>query len=116
MNYGYNILLSAMNREITGMGYLTQLGVFHDNRFNAFNLSCDLMEPFRILADRHVTDNVPTKFEREEKRLFWNLLNQQVLIGSTRQTVLNAMRIYVRSVMQALNENTPNTIQFFEEV
>ena len=46
LNYGYSILLSAFNREIVLNGYLTQLGLFHDNMFNRFNLASDLMEPF----------------------------------------------------------------------
>ena len=45
------IVLSVFNREITANGYLTQLGLFHDNMFNQSNLSCDLMEPFRCLID-----------------------------------------------------------------
>lgn len=52
LNYGYTILLSAFNREIAACGYATQLGLHHDNVFNQFNLSSDLMEPFRILIDR----------------------------------------------------------------
>lgn len=55
LNYGYGLLLSAVNREISINGYLTQLGLFHDNMFNPYNLSCDLMEPFRILVDRIVS-------------------------------------------------------------
>ena len=62
LNYGYSIILSAFNREIVAHGYLTQLGVFHDNMFNHFNLSCDLMEPFRILVDRKVKSMSFTDF------------------------------------------------------
>lgn len=51
LNYGYAVLLSAFNREIVAGGYLTQLGIWHDNEFNQFNLSCDLMEPLRTIVD-----------------------------------------------------------------
>ena len=44
LNYGYSILLSAFNREIVANGYITQLGLFHDNMFNQFNFGSDLME------------------------------------------------------------------------
>ena len=63
LNYGYSIILSAFNREIVAHGYLTQLGIFHDNMFNHFNLSCDLMEPFRILIDRRVEAMKLTDFQ-----------------------------------------------------
>ena len=42
LNYGYGILLSAVNREIVARGYLTQCGICHRSEFNQFNLSCDL--------------------------------------------------------------------------
>lgn len=54
LNYGYSIILSAFNREIVSNGYITQLGIFHDNRFNPFNLASDMMEPYRILVDKKV--------------------------------------------------------------
>ena len=44
LNYGYTILLSCFNREIAASGYLTQLGIWHDNAENPFNLGSDLME------------------------------------------------------------------------
>lgn len=50
LNYGYAILLSSVNREIAARGYLTQAGICHRNEFNQFNLSCDFMEPFRLLS------------------------------------------------------------------
>ena len=57
LNYGYGLLLSACNREIVANGYITQLGLFHDNMFNQFNLGSDLMEPFRPLVDKIVREN-----------------------------------------------------------
>ena len=67
LNYGYTILLSTFNKEIVNLGYLTQLGIHHKNEFNQFNLSCDLMEPFRILIDKFVFDNKITEFDSDYK-------------------------------------------------
>lgn len=67
LNYGYSIILSAFTREVVANGYITQLGLFHDNMFNQFNLASDLMEPFRILVDREVTEMKLLQFEHEEK-------------------------------------------------
>lgn len=113
LNYGYSILLSAMNREIVAHGYLTQLGIFHDNMFNYFNLSCDLMEPFRILVDRRVKGMELHAFASEEKHLLVNLLNETVTINQTRQTVLNAIKYYCRSIFDALNEGDLSLILFY---
>ena len=54
LNYGYAILLSTVNKEIVSNGYLTQLGIHHKNEFNQFNLTCDLMEPFRVIIDHFI--------------------------------------------------------------
>ena len=54
LNYGYSLLLSTFSRCVVANGYITQLGLFHDNVFNQFNLACDLMQPFRPLVDLKV--------------------------------------------------------------
>ena len=113
LNYGYSLLLSTFNREVSANGYLTQLGIFHSNMFNHFNLSCDLMEPFRILVDRHVHAQNPTQFDKDEKHEMWRLLEQTVLIDGTHQTVANAIRIYTRSVLEAINDADASEILFF---
>ena len=113
LNYGYSIILSAFNREIVAEGYLTQLGIFHDNMFNHFNLSCDLMEPFRILIDRKVKSLKLTDFTSEEKYILVNTLNETVVINQSRQTTLNAIKHYCRSVFDALNEGDLSLIQFY---
>ena len=113
LNYGYRILLSAFNREIVAQGYLTQLGIFHDNMFNPFNLSCDLMEPFRILIDKQVKASDLGEMTTEVKRKLTNVLNDIVWIDQTKQTVLNAIKIYCRSIFEALNEGDLSLIQFY---
>lgn len=113
LNYGYSIILSAFNREIVAHGYLTQLGIFHDNMFNHFNLSCDLMEPFRVLVDRKVKSMKFVEFASEEKYSLINALNETVTINKTNQTVLNAIKYYCRSVFDALNDGDLSLIQFY---
>ena len=114
LNYGYSILLSAMNREIIAEGCITQLGIFHENQFNQFNLSSDLMEPFRPLVDRKVVEMMPETFDNSCKHTLWALMNDEVVIADTHQTVLNAMRIYTRSVLRALDEDAPDEIRFYK--
>lgn len=113
LNYGYSMILSMFNREVCANGYLTQLGIFHDNMFNHFNFSCDLMEPFRILVDQHVYVNKPETFSSEEKHYMWRLLEDYVLINETRQTLSNAIKIYTKSVLEAINDKDPFAIKFY---
>ena len=67
LNYGYAVLLSTVNKEVILNGYLTQLGIHHKNEFNDFNLSCDLMEPFRIIIDDFVYSNQNRNLDSEYK-------------------------------------------------
>ena len=114
LNYGYSIILSAFTREITANGYLTQLGIFHDNMFNQFNLASDFMEPFRILIDRKVKQMNLEEFDHDEKLQLIDVLNQEVQIDGRTQYVNNAIKIYCRSVLDALNEDDSSLIQVYK--
>lgn len=113
LNYGYSIILSAFTREVVMNGYITQLGIFHDNMFNQFNLASDLMEPFRVLVDRQVLAMPLEEFEHEEKMQFVNILNQEVQIDGKVQYVNNAIKIYCKSIFDALNEDDSALIRFY---
>lgn len=113
LNYGYGIILSAFNREIVANGYSTQLGLFHDNMFNQFNLGSDLMEPFRPLIDRRVLSMKPEKFEHEEKMKVLDVLNEEVSIGGKKEFINNAIKIYCKSIFDALNDKDTSLIKFY---
>ena len=115
LNYGYGILLSHFNREIVSSGYLTQLGLFHGNQFNYFNLSSDLMEPFRIFVDKQIYDLNPSKFGSDEKRDVLLSFTKSVTIDGKRREIPAAIRIYCRSVFSALNSGKTDRICFFED-
>lgn len=114
LNYGYSIILSAFTREIVAGGYITQLGLFHDNMFNQFNFASDLMELFRILVDREVVNMSMTEFAQDEKMRLVDILNQEVVIDGKKQYVNNAIKIYCKSVFDALNENDSALIRFYK--
>ena len=87
LNYGYSIILSAFTR--------------------------DLMEPFRVLVDRQVLTMPLEEFEHEEKMQFVNILNQEVQIDGKVQYVNNAIKIYCKSIFDALNEDDSALIRFY---
>ena len=115
LNYGYTILLAAFNREIASSGYSTQLGIFHDNMFNPFNLGSDLMEPFRIAVDWTVYQMDLTEFSHEEKMQLVAVLNKEVRIDGKYQYLNNAIRIYCKSVFEALNEEDISLLRFYSD-
>ncbi len=112
LNYGYSLILSTFNREVVCCGYLTQLGVFHDNMFNQYNLSCDLMEPFRPIVDFTVKEMNPIKFEKAEKLALVNMLNTEISIDGRNNTLLNAIKIYTKSVVNAIELQDISLIRF----
>lgn len=110
LNYGYTLLLSQFNRYIVAKGYLTQLGIHHKNPFNPFNLSCDLMEPFRPFIDLKVIDLSEDNF----KNKLISFLNHPVYIHGKKQTLIHAIQIYCSSIFLALNTGKIECIQFLE--
>lgn len=113
LNYGYSIILSAFTREIVSNGYITQLGIFHDNMFNPFNLASDLMEPFRPLVDEMVYDMQLQTFDKEEKWKLIDILNHTVMINGRSEYVGNAIKIYCKSILDALCNEDVSLIRFY---
>lgn len=114
LNYGYAILLSQFNKEIVSNGYNTQIGIKHHNIYNQFNLSSDLMEPFRPLVDNIVKQNYGEVFNGTMKLKLVDVLNHKVHIKSKDQYVSNAIAIYVKSVFKAIEKQNVELIDFFE--
>lgn len=54
LNYGYTILRAAVTRALMGSGLLPAIGIFHRNKYNAFPLADDIMEPYRPYVDELV--------------------------------------------------------------
>ena len=115
LNYGYSLLLSTCARETALNGYITQIGLFHDNIFNQFNLASDLMEPFRPIVDNLVKNMMPEKFEHDEKIEILRLLQKEVIIAGRKECVNNAMKIYCRSIFDALNDGDISLIKFYKD-
>ena len=103
LNYGYAIILSAVSREVVARGYLTQVGICHRNEYNQFNLSCDLMEPFRPIVDRVVFDNFEGDFDRGFKLLLVDVLNQGIPYKGGIYRVGSVISLYVSDCLKALN-------------
>lgn len=65
LNYGYAILRAATARALSGSGLLNTLGIHHKNKYNAFALADDIMEPFRPIVDEKVFE-IMKNFDEQE--------------------------------------------------
>ncbi len=74
LNYGYAILRACVARGLVGSGLLPTLGIHHHNRYNAYCLADDIMEPYRpyvdalvcrLVVDGHLTEELTVELKRE---------------------------------------------------
>lgn len=103
LNYGYAVLLSAVNREVVSRGYLTQCGICHHSEYNEFNLACDLMEPFRPVVDRMVDEWIGAEFDSEARRMLGDLMNTTVGYRGGAYKLGSVVSLFVQDCINALN-------------
>ncbi|HNU17344.1 MAG TPA: type II CRISPR-associated endonuclease Cas1, partial [Saprospiraceae bacterium] len=53
-NYGYALLRAVIARNLVSSGCLPALGIHHRNKYNAFCLADDIMEPYRPVVDLYI--------------------------------------------------------------
>lgn len=96
LNYGYAILRAIVARSLVGTGLLPTLGIHHHNRYNAFCLADDIMEPYRPFVDEIVLEIVKsgTTYSSLTKEIKWRLLSipqVDVLINDKRSPLMVAV-------------------------
>ncbi len=111
LDYGYTLLLSSFNREIVKNGCFTQLGINHQSYFNQFNLSSDLMEPFRYLVDELTYENRELFFEDSKYRLMDLFTNTYKYDGSE-MYLINIIEKYVKTILSSLNSGSTSIKEF----
>jgi len=67
LNYGYAVLRAATARAVVAAGLLPTLGIHHSNKYNAFCLADDLMEPYRPFIDLEVVDLMQQGYDELNK-------------------------------------------------
>lgn len=104
LNYGYIILRAAVARAIAGSGLLSTLGLHHHNKYNAFCLADDLMEPFRPLVDAKVLEIIKTFPDQELtvaiKAELLQILTQTVYFKDIKSPLMVALNKTTTSLQQ----------------
>lgn len=65
LNYGYAILRAIVARSLVASGLLPTLGIHHHNRYNAYCLADDIMEPYRPFVDKLVAEIVDNELSKQ---------------------------------------------------
>lgn len=95
LNYGYAILRAVIARALVSSGLLPTLGIHHHNRYNAYCLADDIMEPYRPYVDRLIVNLMQrgTDYSELTKELKGELLSIPVLdviVGGKRSPLMVA--------------------------
>lgn len=95
LNYGYALLRAVVARALVGSGLLPTLGIHHHNRYNAYCLADDIMEPYRPFVDSLVVQTMQEMPETETittdiKRRLLTVPTLEVHIGGQRSPLMVA--------------------------
>ena len=104
LNYGYAILRAVVARALVGAGLLPTLGIHHHNRYNAYCLADDIMEPYRPYVDKLVAemleDGADDKLTATNKVKLLNIPVIEVLINGKRSPLMIAVSQTVSSLVK----------------
>lgn len=103
LNYGYAILRSIVARALTASGMFPSMGIHHRNKYNAFCLADDIMEPYRPYVDWLVLnlsdmDNAKVEITRQQKIELLKLPQVDVEIGELNRPLFHAVSITTASL------------------
>ncbi len=109
LNYGYAVLRAVAARAITSAGLLLVLGIYHKNKYNAFCLADDLMEPYRVYVDEIVQKRVSIEFLNKQysleltteiKKELLCILTVDVMINDEKSPLFNAIQKTATSLLR----------------
>ena len=105
LNYGYAIVRAVVARSLVSAGLLPTLGIHHHNRYNAYCLADDIMEPYRPYVDKAVIDIMQSRVDYSElstdiKRSLLGIPVMEVVINGTRSPLMTAAQTTANSLVK----------------
>lgn len=108
LNYGYSLVRALMARALVAAGLLPTLGIHHHNRYNAYCLADDIMEPYRPYVDlaviqllRHTADT--SELTPSIKRELLGITTMDVNIENHRSPMMIAVQTTANSVQRCFS-------------
>lgn len=116
LNYGYAILRALVARSLTASGLLPTLGIHHHNRYNAYCLADDIMEPYRPYVDQLIVELLDSYPEEEEltpeiKRALLQIPVIDVVLGKKAHPLMVAVQQTTASLYECITQQR-TTIQY----
>lgn len=115
LNYGYAILRAAVARALVGSGLFPAFGLFHRNRYNAYPLADDVMEPYRPFVDEIVyrlyIDRDVEELDKASKAELLKVLTADVVMGKNLRPLQIALSMTTASLLKVFKgEETKLTL------
>jgi len=105
LNYGYAIIRSMVARALVSSGLLPTLGIHHKNKYNAYCLADDIMEPYRpfvdlIVYDLYKNEGEYTFLSTKSKKRLLNVATVDALFGKKKSPLMVGMSLTTSSLAQ----------------
>ena len=105
LNYGYAILRSIVARGLVSSGLLPTLGIHHHNKYNAYCLADDIMEPYRPFVDKLVCDMVATtpieeEMTKEQRALLLSIGVMEVYMDKRKSPLMVGLQTTTASLVK----------------
>ena len=117
LNYGYAVLRATMARALVTSGLLCTVGIHHRNRYNAYCLADDIMEPYRPMVDKTVWalcarhEDLPENLSWEHKSELLSMHQMDVSIGGKARPLMVAVSETAASLAKCF-DGTAKKIQY----
>jgi len=113
LNYGYAVLRAVIARGLVSSGLLPTLGIHHHNRYNAYCLADDIMEPYRPFVDKlvvemvdvetHCNASLPMELTKEMKTKLLQIPVLDVMINGQRSPLMIAAGLTTSSLYKCFS-------------
>ncbi|SKC90410.1 type II CRISPR-associated endonuclease Cas1 [Maledivibacter halophilus] len=107
LNYGYSLLRAYISIIITSKGLHPSLGICHNSRFNAFNLSDDIIEIFRPIVDYAVLIEYKNtkEFTNDFRKHLLKVMCQKVVFNNKVVSLKRGIELFIDSMLKYFNED-----------
>ncbi|MDB5281895.1 MAG: CRISPR-associated endonuclease Cas1 [Bacteroidota bacterium] len=115
LNYGYSILRAIVARGLVGSGMLPTFGIFHRNKYNAYCLADDIMEPYRPYVDQIVLQIIArglpyTELSKELKAKLLELPAVNIMIENESSPLMVGLQRTTASLMKCFEGDAKKII------
>ena len=114
LNYGYAVLRAIIARGLVSTGLIPTLGIHHRNKYNAYCLADDIMEPYRPFVDRIVSSISDEEvdlygLDTQIKKKLLAIATEDVIIGGSKCVLMSAVQKTTSSLYRCF-ENSKNKL------